>query len=116
MNTVFRAGVGLYTTSMRDPTATGGPRPPATGGIHSAYWGSQLSGVPVGVCLKQDVNMMIMEDRPPRLGGGMVTFEDMRHIVVAYSEYHQAYAYHKPKTKLTGRSRGRKSSKARQSK
>ena len=58
---------------------------------------------------------MMKEDRPPRLGGDMVTFEYMRYIVAAYSEYDQAYACHKPKTEKTGRSRGRESSKARRS-
>ena len=37
-------------------------------------------------------------DRPPRLGDDMATFENMRHIIGAYSEYDQEYAYHKPKT------------------
>ena len=98
MNTVFRVGVGLYTTSMANPTAQGGTGSPGTGGVHSAYWGSPRGRVPVGGWLKPDVNQMIETDKLHRLGGYMVTFEDMRHIVVDYSEYDQAYAYHKPKT------------------
>ena len=56
---------------------------------------------------------MMKKDRPPRLGGDMITFEYMRQIVVAYSEYDQAYACHNPKTEWTWRSRGRESSRAR---
>ena len=33
--------------------------------------------------------MTIGGDRPPRLGGDVVTFEDMRGFLVAYSEYEQ---------------------------
>ena len=33
--------------------------------------------------------MTIEEDKPPRLGGDVVTFEDMREFLVAYSEYQQ---------------------------
>ena len=33
--------------------------------------------------------MTIGGDRPPRLGGDAVTFEDMREFLVAYSEYEQ---------------------------
>ena len=98
VNTVFRVGVALYTTSMGDPTATGRTRPLGAGGVHYACWGSQRGGVPVGGWLKPDVNMMIKADRPSRLGDDMATFENIRHIVVAYWEFDQAYAYHEPKT------------------
>ena len=33
--------------------------------------------------------MAIGGDRPPRLGGDVVTFEDVREFLVAYSEYEQ---------------------------
>ena len=39
--------------------------------------------------LKPDVKVTIGEDRPPRLGGGVVTFEDMREFIVACLEYEQ---------------------------
>ena len=39
--------------------------------------------------LKPDVNVTIGGDRPPRLGGDVVTFEDMREFLVAYLEYEQ---------------------------
>ena len=101
---------------MRHPTATRRTRPQCTGGVHCACWGSQRGGFAVGGWLKMDANSMIEADRLPRLRGDAVFLEDMRHIVVAYSEYNQAYAYHKPKTEYTGRSRGRESSKARRPK
>ena len=36
-----------------------------------------------------DVKVTIGGDRPPRLGGDVVTFEDMRQFLVAYLEYEQ---------------------------
>ena len=98
VNTVFRVGVGLYTTTTGDPTAAGGTRPPCTGGVHAVCWDSHRGGVAVGGRLKPDVKLTIGADRPPRLGGDMGVFEGMRHIVVDYSEYDQADAYHKTKT------------------
>ena len=32
--------------------------------------------------------MTIGRDKPPRLGGDVVTFEDLREFLVAYSAYH----------------------------
>ena len=42
--------------------------------------------------------MMIGGDRPPRVGDDVVTFEDLREILVAYSEYEQQM----PKTNQDG--------------
>ena len=39
--------------------------------------------------LKHDVKVTIAGDRPPRLGGDVVTFEDMREFLVAYLGYEQ---------------------------
>ena len=39
--------------------------------------------------LKPDVKVAIAGDRPPRLGGDVVTFKDMREFLVAYLEYEQ---------------------------
>ena len=39
--------------------------------------------------LKPVIKVTIGGDRPPRLDGDVVTFEDMREFLVAYSEYEQ---------------------------
>ena len=39
--------------------------------------------------LKHDVKVTIAGDRPLRMGGDVVTFEDMRELFVSYLEYEQ---------------------------
>ena len=56
-------------------------------GVYPASWGSQRGGGRAGGRLKPDVKVAIAEDRPPRLGEDVVTFEDMREFLVAYLEY-----------------------------
>ena len=73
---------------MGDPTVAGGPRAQGAGGVHPASWGSQGRGR-AGARLKPDVKVTIGGDRPPRLGGDVVTFDDMREFLVAYLEYEQ---------------------------
>ena len=74
---------------MGDSTAVGGARAQGAGGVHPASWGSQRGGGRAGGGLKPDVKVTIGEDRPPRLGADVVTFEDMREFLVAYLEYEQ---------------------------
>ena len=74
---------------MGDSTAAGGGRAQGAGGVHPASWGSQRGGGRAGGRLKPDVKVTIGGDRPPRLGGDVVTFEDMREFLVAYLEYEQ---------------------------
>ena len=56
-------------------------------GVYPASWGSQRGGGRAGGRLKPDVKVTIAGDRPPRSGGDVVTFEDMREFLVAYLEY-----------------------------
>ena len=74
---------------MGDSTAAGGGRAQGAGRVYPASRGSQRSGGRAGGRLKSDVNVIIAGDRPPRLGGDVVTFEDMREFLVAYVEYEQ---------------------------
>ena len=77
---------------MGGSTSTEGRRAQGSGGVHPARWGSQRGGGRAGGRLKPDVKATIGGDRPPRLGGGVVTFEDMREFLVAYLEYeHQMH-------------------------
>ena len=52
-------------------------------------WGSQRGGGRAGGWLKPDVKVTIGGDRPPRLGGDVVTFEDIGEFLVAYLDYEQ---------------------------
>ena len=74
---------------MGDSTSAGGARAQGAGGVHPASWGSQRGGGRAGGRLKPDVKVAIAEDRPPRSGEDVVTFEDMREFLVAYLEYDQ---------------------------
>ena len=74
---------------MDYPAAARGARAQGAGGVHSASWGNPRGGGRAGGGLKPQAKVTIVGDRPPRLGGGTVTFEDMREILVAYSEYEQ---------------------------
>ena len=70
---------------MGDSTAVGGARAQGAGGVHPASWGSRRGGGRAGGRLKPDVKVTIA----PRLGGDVVTFDDMREFLVAYLEYQQ---------------------------
>ena len=59
------------------------------GGVHSASWGNLRAGRRADGGLKPGVKVTTGGDRPPRLGGDAVTFEDVREFLVAYSEYEQ---------------------------
>ena len=74
---------------MGDFTTTGGGRAQGAGGVHPASWGRHRGGGRAGDRLKPDVKVTTAGDRPPRLGGDVVTFEDMREFLVAYWEYEQ---------------------------
>ena len=74
---------------MENPTAARGARAQGAGGVHSASWSNPRSGGRAGGRLKPEVKVTIGGDRPPRLGGDAVTFEDMRASLVAYREYKQ---------------------------
>ena len=74
---------------MGDSTAAGRGRAQGAGGVHPASWGNQRGGGRAGGRQKPDVKVTIAGDRPPRLGGDVVTFEDMREFLVACLEYEQ---------------------------
>ena len=74
---------------MDDSTAAGRGRVQGAGGVHPVSLGSQRGGGRAGGRLKPDVKVTIAGDRPPRLGGDVVTFDDMREFLVAYLEYEQ---------------------------
>ena len=63
VSTVFRVGVGLFTTTIRDATAAGGTRPPGTGKVHFACWGSDIGRVPISGWLKPGHVKLIVYDR-----------------------------------------------------
>ena len=70
--------MGHQLNVMDDPTAAGGGPAQGARGVHPASWGSQRGGGRAGGRLKSDVKVTIEGDRPPRLGGDVVTVEDMR--------------------------------------
>ena len=73
---------------MGDSTAAGGGAQGA-GGVHPSSWGSQRGGGRASGRLWPDFKVTIAGDRPPKLGGDVDTFEDMREFLVAYLEYLQ---------------------------
>ena len=81
--------MGHHLKAIGDSTAAGGGRGQGAGGVHPTSWGRQRGGGPAGGRLKPDVKVTIAGDRPPRLGGDVATFEDMRKYLVAYLEYEQ---------------------------
>ena len=85
---VLRAGVGHQPEAMGDPTAARGARAQGADGVHSASWGNPRVGGRAGGQLKPKIKVIIKGDRPPRLGD-VVTFEDMREFLIAYSSYEQ---------------------------
>ena len=68
---------------MGDSTAVGRGRALGAGGVHLASWGSQRCGGQAGRLPKPDVKATIGGDRPPRMGGDVVPFEDMREFLVS---------------------------------
>ena len=74
---------------MEDSTAARGARAQGADGVHSASWGNPRGGGRAGGRLKPKIKVTMGGDRPPGLGGDVVTFEDMREFLVAYSEYEQ---------------------------
>ena len=82
-------GVGHQLKAMGDSTVAAGGRAQGAGGVHPASWVSQRGGGRASGRLKPDVKVTIAGDRPPRLGGDVVTFEDMSEFLVAYLEYEQ---------------------------
>ena len=74
---------------MEDPTAARGVRAQGTGGVCFASWGDPRGAGRAGGRLKPEVKVTIGGDRPLRLGSDVVTFEDMREFLVAYSDYEQ---------------------------
>ena len=88
-STVLRAGVDRQPKAMDDPTAATGAPAQGADEVHPASWGNPRGGGRAGGRLKSEIKVTIGEDRPPRLGDEVVTFEDMRGCLVAYSEYEQ---------------------------
>ena len=88
---------GTPAKAMGDSTAAGGARAQGAGGVHPASWGSQRGGGRACGRLKPDVKVTIGGDRPPRLGGDVVTFGDMREFLVAYLEYCLLYTSPSPR-------------------
>ena len=82
-------GVEHQLKAMNDSTAARGGRAQGAGGVHLASWGSQRGGGRAGGRLKPDVKVPIGGNRPPRLGGDGVTFEDMHESLVAFLKYEQ---------------------------
>ena len=74
---------------MEDPTAARRARAQGADGPHSGSWGNPRGGGRICGRLKPVIKVTIGGDRPPSLGGDVVTFEDMREFLVAYSEYKQ---------------------------
>ena len=73
---------------MEGPTVATGARTRGAGEAYSVIWGNPRGGSRGR--LKPEVKVTIGGDRPPRLDGDDVTFEDMREFLVAYySEYEQ---------------------------
>ena len=73
----------------RPYSSKGSTRAQGADGLHSASWGNPRDGRRAGGRLKPTIKLTIGEDRPPRLGGDVVIFEDIRKSIVAYSEYVQ---------------------------
>ena len=74
---------------MEDPTALGGALAQGTNGVHSASWVNPRGGGRAGGRLNPEIMVTIGGYRPPRSGGDVVAFDDMREFFAAYSEYEQ---------------------------
>ena len=77
-STVLHAGVGHQPNAEEDSTAARGARAQGADGVHSASLGNPRGGGRAGGRLKPEIKVSIGGDRPPRLGGGAVTFKNMR--------------------------------------
>ena len=69
--------------AMGDPKAVLGAGAQGADAVHSASWGNPRGGGRAGGRLKPEIKVMIGGDRPPRLGGDVVTFEVVREFLVA---------------------------------
>ena len=92
-------GVGLQPGAMEDPTGVGRAQAQGDGGVHSASWGNQRGGGRAGGRLQPEVKVPIGRDRPPRLGGDAVIFDDMREFSCCVLGVQAADDYHKPRAK-----------------
>ena len=81
--------MGHQLKAMGDSTAAGGGRTQSASRVHPGSWGSERGGGRAGGRLKPDVKVTVAGDRPPRLGGDVVTFEAMRDFLDDYLEYEQ---------------------------
>ena len=88
-STGLPAGAGHQPNALEDSTAARGTRTQGADGVHPASWGNPRSGGRAGGRLKPQIKVTIGGDTTPRLGGDVVTCEDMRKFLVAYSEYEQ---------------------------
>ena len=72
---------------MGDSTAERKARAQAVGSVHPESCEGRRGGSRAGGRLNPDVNLTIGGDRPPRLGGDVVTFNNIREFLAAFSEY-----------------------------
>ena len=97
---------------MGDPSAARGVLAQGADGVHSASWGNSKGGGRAGGRLKPEIKVTIGGDRPPRLGGDVVTFEDMREFLLPTRSTSSRYIS-QTKMEETGYSRGGESWKIR---
>ena len=88
-SSALRVGVRHQPKAMEDLTAARGARAQRAGGVNSARWGNLRGGGRAGGRLTPQAKVTIGEEKPPRLNGDAVIFEDMREFLVACSEYEQ---------------------------
>ena len=74
---------------MEYPTAATGVRAQGADRVRSASLGNPKGGSRAAGRPKPEIKVTIEGDRPPRLGGDVVSFEDMREFLVAYPEDEQ---------------------------
>ena len=86
-SSALRVGFGHQLKATGDPTTAGGARAQGAGGVNSASWVNPRAGGRADGRLNPEIKVTIKRHRPPRLGGDVVTFEDM--FLVACSEYEQ---------------------------
>ena len=86
---VLCVGVGHQPKAMEYATVARGARAQSAGEVHSASLGNPSGGARAGGRLKPEIIVAIGGDRLPRLGSDVVTFEDIRGFLVAYSEHEQ---------------------------
>ena len=77
-SSALRIGVGHQPKAIEGPTAARGARAQGIAGVHSASWGNVRGGGRAGGRRTPEIKVTIGGDRQPRLGGDVVTFEDMR--------------------------------------